>query len=85
MQLSELNGFDALDRLRRTRADVPVICLTGGGEGRVPRVAVASGAAASFEKPLDPDRFLETLLDILDARSTGEGGNSVSQCNADTI
>jgi FixJ family two-component response regulator len=68
-QLSELNGFDALERMGRSRPHTPVIYVTGAREDARPRVAVASQAVAFFEKPLDLDRFLETLLDILAIRS----------------
>ncbi len=68
-RLSELNGFDALGRLCRSRPDIPVICMTGTHNDAVPRVAVSSQTAA-FEKPLDLERFLETLLGVLSGQST---------------
>lgn len=69
-QLSELNGFDALERMGRSRPDTPVIYVIGAREDPLPRVAMASQAAAFFEKPLDLDRFLKTLLDILAVHAT---------------
>jgi DNA-binding response OmpR family regulator len=66
-QLSELNGFDVLDRLRRSRPTIPVICLSDPSDSGHPRVSLTAQRIASFEKPLDLDRLAETLLDMLDA------------------
>jgi FixJ family two-component response regulator len=61
-RLSELNGFHVLDRLRRIRKTIPVICLTDPSDSPYPRVFFAAEQSASFEKPLDLDTFVATLL-----------------------
>lgn len=68
-QLSELNGFDVLDRLRQSRPTVPVICLTGPVDSRHPQVSSTWELSASLEKPLDLDVLAATLLDMLAARA----------------
>jgi|SoiMethySBSTD1v2_1073268.scaffolds.fasta_scaffold100244_5 FixJ family two-component response regulator len=66
--LSDLSGPDVLDRLHRSRPDVPVICLSGERLDRVPDVARA-GSEAAFDDPLDVELLAETLLEIRDIRS----------------
>ena len=64
-QLSEMNGVDVLERLVRSRPNTPVIHVTDACDDPVPQIAAAWEATAFFEKPLDLDRFLEALLEIL--------------------
>ena len=64
-QLSELNGFDVLDRLTQSRPSLPIICLTDPLDLCHPQVSSTLELSASFEKPLDLDALAETLLDML--------------------
>jgi FixJ family two-component response regulator len=69
MQLSQLEGFDVLERLGRSRPNTPVICLTGTIDPALPQVVPRSDSRGFFAKPVDPDLFISTLLDLLDIQS----------------
>lgn len=50
-QLCELNGFEVMKRVRQSRPNIPVICVTGTFDTGLLPVTTASEAAPSFEKP----------------------------------
>src|SRR5690349_17757451 len=64
MHMPDMHGLDVLKQLGCTRPDLPVVALTAQRDARTHRQALASGAIAFFEKPLDEDLdvFVETLL-----------------------
>ena len=64
MQLSQLEGFDVLERLGRSRPNTPVIYLTGTIDPGLPQVVPRSESRGFFAKPVDPELFISTLLDI---------------------
>jgi DNA-binding NtrC family response regulator len=59
-----MHGLDVLKELARSRPDLPVVALTAQRDAHTHQQALASGAFAFFEKPLDKDVdvFVETLL-----------------------
>src|SRR3954470_22598267 len=69
MQLSQLEGFDVLERLGRSRPNTPVIYLTGTIDPGLPQVVPRSESRGFFAKPVDPELFISTLLDLLDIQS----------------
>jgi FixJ family two-component response regulator len=64
MHMPDMHGLDVLKQLARTRPDLPVVALTAQRDAHTHQQALAWGAVAFFEKPLDEDIdvFVETLL-----------------------
>jgi CheY-like chemotaxis protein len=63
LSLPEMDGFEAAKRIREDpqMRDVPIVALTGHGEGPYRRNAQSAGINAFFTKPFDFD-FLDDLL-----------------------
>jgi two-component system response regulator RegX3 len=61
--LPNLNGWEACRHLARERPNVPIILITGQA-GQF-KSALAAGAVALMEKPLDAHRLLEVVQEIL--------------------
>jgi CheY-like chemotaxis protein len=61
--LPNLNGWEACRHLTRENPNVPIIVITGQA-GQF-NSAVAAGAAALMEKPLDAHRLLDLIQELL--------------------
>lgn len=61
--LPNQNGWQTCRHLAREHSDVPIIVMTGQ-PGQF-KSALASGAAALMEKPLDADNLLNTIQALL--------------------
>jgi CheY-like chemotaxis protein len=61
--LPNLNGWEACRHLARERPNVPIVVITGQA-GQF-KSALAAGAVALMEKPLDAHRLLEVVQEIL--------------------
>jgi len=61
--LPNLNGWEACRHLVRQRPNVPIIVITGQA-GQF-KSALAAGAVALMEKPLDAHRLLDLVQEIL--------------------
>ncbi len=64
LNMPELNGWDALDRMATLKPDLPIIVITAQPDQRA--WAMASGARAFMEKPLDVATLLRTVADLLE-------------------
>jgi CheY-like chemotaxis protein len=65
--LPNQNGLEACRHLSREYAKVPIIVITG--QTGQSKTALAAGAAALMEKPLDAQRLLEVIQEFLSSRS----------------
>jgi two-component system cell cycle response regulator len=66
--LPKLHGFDLTQKIfKETKGSVPVVIVTGLYKGRqYKNEALRSfGAAAYFEKPVDTDKLVESVLNLL--------------------
>ena len=66
--LPKLHGFDLTRRIvQESNGTVPVVIVTGLYRGPQYRheALTSFGAAAYFEKPLDEERFMQYVLDLL--------------------
>ena len=58
VQLPDGNGLDVLERMKRTRPEVPVIVMSGHGTIEMALEAIKKGAHDFVEKPLSIDKIL---------------------------
>ena len=58
------DGLDAFERLKATHPHLQIIVITAGRSNQYPP-AIAAGAAAFMDKPLDLPSFLRTIDDLL--------------------
>jgi FixJ family two-component response regulator len=65
MQLSQLEGFDVLERLGRSRPNTPVIYLTGTIDPGLPQVVPRSESRGVFGEPRVPHLFFIYLIVIV--------------------
>ena len=66
--LPKLHGFDLTQKIfKETKGGVPVVIVTGLYKGRqYKNEAIRSfGAAAYFEKPIDTDKLVESVMNLL--------------------
>jgi CheY-like chemotaxis protein len=68
------DGFRIMESLHQLDASrpVPVIVITGSEEPKTRGRAIAAGAVAFFQKPLEHDRLLKTIRTTLGETSTPE-------------
>ena len=61
------DGFNIMEWMRRFRevAEIPVIIITSGDPIKFRARAMASGAAAFFQKPINHEEFLIAIRRIL--------------------
>jgi CheY-like chemotaxis protein len=66
------DGFNIMEWMRRFRevADIPVIIITSGDPAKYKARAMAAGAAAFFQKPINNEEFLVAVRRILGTKKT---------------
>ena len=66
------DGFNIMEWMRRFRevADIPVIIITSGDPAKYKARAMAAGAAAFFQKPINHEEFLVAVRRILGQKKT---------------
>ena len=60
VRMGGMDGLTLLNQIRERWPETPVVMITGGGTGREAE-ALASGAFAFIEKPVDLDRLVPVL------------------------
>ena len=58
----ELGDLHVLERFKQISSRTPLILIGSGGETRLREHTLAAAAGAVFEKPIDVERFMATLL-----------------------
>ena len=67
--MPNINGLEAITRLKKTYPDTPIIAMSGGGSfaGRDSQeLAVEKGADLTFRKPFKSADFVEAIRKVLD-------------------
>jgi two-component system response regulator FixJ len=62
LHLPAMGGFDVMNTLARHRVPLPVIVITGRSDSQTKARALAAGAVAFLEKPVD-DQILMNAID----------------------
>ena len=66
VNLPGLSGLDILTHLRGVaNDDIPVVMITGQGDGLVKERLLAAGASAYLEKPFSVETLVKTLDELL--------------------
>jgi len=81
----ELDGVEALRRIRAVDATLPVIVVAGNEDASIGREAVKLGACGSVVKPMDfadLDRAIAAALTSRGARPAGHPDADTSLCHA---
>ena len=65
VNMPEIDGFMLLEILRRRGYDMPAILMTGMGDPETRARAERAGAAAFFDKPIDPSVLFSALTRLL--------------------
>ena len=63
------NGLEALDHLRRSGNNVPVIVMTAFGDARIHALAESLGAAVVLDKPFDLDDLRTAVARLIEPPS----------------
>jgi len=80
----DMDGFEALQVLRRARPDLPVVVLVDDVGERTDRMIRAEGAAYQFRKPLDFGEFA-SVLQQLSKKCTGRGAVGVEASGEEAV
>ena len=75
IQMPNMDGYEATQRIRSMsdakRARVPIVAVTANAFGDDVRAAHAVGMDAHIAKPIDPQKLMDTLADVLqESKST---------------
>ena len=68
IRMPRMNGYELLHRVRKSDsdyADTPFVLLTGLADGELADAAEKFGVSAFFAKPLDAEKFCETIRELL--------------------
>ncbi|MEN6425633.1 MAG: response regulator [Phycisphaerales bacterium] len=77
MRMPEMGGMELLQEVKQQLPWLPVLIVTGYGDVSAAVRAMKAGAADFIEKPLDRDRFLQTVQLLLKQNS---GHAILAQC-----
>ncbi len=61
VRMPDIGGVDVFSRLVQGGIDLPVVFLTGHGDVALAVEVMGRGALSFLEKPVNPDRLIETL------------------------
>ncbi|GJH28982.1 response regulator [Caballeronia novacaledonica] len=65
IQMPDIDGFGLLASIKLWQRPIPVICITAYVTEEVSGRAAADGAAGFFAKPVDDERLLALIADLL--------------------
>lgn len=69
IKMPRMDGIEATRAIRRlpgALGRVPIVALTANGDAEATKIYLANGMDAVVEKPIKPDRLLETLQAVLE-------------------
>jgi DNA-binding response OmpR family regulator len=78
-RLPGMTGLELLHRMRQKKADVKVILVTGLTDPDYRRQAMAGGASAFFEKPIDIQEFITTVRSLFNLGQPAEVSHASKQ------
>ena len=67
-----LNGYESAEKIREISPDVPIVAMTADVIQGVKEKCEASGIHHYISKPFDPERFVETVSEIIRANQNDE-------------
>jgi two-component system, sensor histidine kinase len=79
IKMPRMDGIEATRAIRRlpgALGRVPIVALTANGDAEAAKVYLANGMDAVVEKPIKPDRLLETLQMVLEPEATRHQPNA---------
>lgn len=65
LHMPVMNGYEAAQEIRKISRQVPIVAMTADVIEGVEEKCAESGIYQYISKPFDPDRFIETVLEIL--------------------
>ncbi|MDD3521294.1 MAG: transporter substrate-binding domain-containing protein, partial [Actinomycetota bacterium] len=66
LHMPVMNGYDAAKEIRKVSANVPIVAMTADVIMGVREKCEQSGIYHYISKPFDPDRFIQTVKDIIE-------------------
>ena len=65
--MPDMEGLETIKQIRRSRPDIPIIAISGGGSSQLDYLKFARklGADAALAKPFDPAELLEIAARLL--------------------
>ena len=69
VNMPSIDGFTLLEMLRERGHDEPAVLITGLGDPDIRARAERAGAAAFFDKPIDPPVLFSALTELLSEAS----------------
>lgn len=66
LHMPVMNGYEAAQEIRKISANVPIVAMTADVILGVREKCEKSGIQHYISKPFDPDRFIQTIKDIID-------------------
>jgi len=72
VKMPDMDGIEALERLRERTPNTPIVMISGHGTIETAIEATRRGAYDFLEKPLDTDRLLVTLRNVLEVRGLSQ-------------
>ncbi|MBU4440169.1 MAG: transporter substrate-binding domain-containing protein [Firmicutes bacterium] len=72
-----LNGYEAAEKIREISPDVPIVAMTADVIQGVKEKCEAAGIHHYISKPFDPERFVETVSEIIRAKQNTESETEV--------
>ena len=72
MNMPEMDGLEVLGHLRNDmHSDIPVVMITGQKDEPTKARLLAAGATSYFEKPMNVDELIETVLALTGQQDAG--------------
>ena len=65
IQMPEISGMEALEQLKKTNPEIPVLMISASTVKNVALTAKEQGAADFLLKPFDPDTLMQKVNEIL--------------------
>lgn len=69
IKMPEIDGVEALQRMQKTKPDIPVVMISGHGNIQTAVETIRLGAFNFIEKPMDLNNMLITIRNALDKSS----------------
>ena len=70
LHMPVLNGYEAAVRIRLQDTEVPIVAMTADAITGVEDQCRSVGINHYISKPFDPDKFIDTVLDLLEQHSS---------------
>ena len=63
------NGIELLKRMKNSKSSLPIIVITGHGDGETKAKAIELGAVELFEKPVNVQRLCECIRKVIEPQT----------------